>query len=460
VSLRSRLLAGLLALVAMGLLVSDLALYQGIRSFLVDRVDHQLADSRGPVATQMAASRFSHFRGKPTAVIPSGTYAELVDDDGGVNTRLSSTYRDVSDPPPAFPDSVRRTSRERYATVPALEGSLDYRVLATPLADGGTLLVALPLRDVEQTLSRVVVIEVVATLAVLGLLALLALVIIRVGLGPLRHIEETAGAIAAGDLSRRVERAEPHTEVGRLGLALNAMLGQIERAFEDKDASERRLRQFVADASHELRTPLTSIRGYAELFRRGADQRPEDLSTAMRRIEEEAERMGELVEDLLLLARLDQGRPLERAPVDLTRVAADAVADARAADPDQPIALSDGGPVIVHGDEARLRQVAANLLANARQHTPEGTPVRVRVVSDNGHAVLEVADDGPGLAPDQAARVFERFYRGDPSRSRSSGGTGLGLSIVAAIAEAHGGNATVETTPGRGAAFRVELPVE
>jgi two-component system, OmpR family, sensor kinase len=340
------------------------------------------------------------------------------------------------------------------------QGTGGFRLLAKPLSGGaGTLVVAVPTRDVVQTLHRLVFIELVASGAVLAAVGVLALVVVRAGLRPLEDIGTTAGAIAAGDLSRRVERAEPRTEVGRLGLSLNAMLSQIQSAFEARQASEDRLRRFVADASHELRTPLTSIRGYAELFRRGASDRPEDLATAMRRIEEESSRMSVLVDDLLLLARLDQGRPLERQPVDLALVAADAVHDAQVVEPEREIALDGADSAVVLGDELRLRQVAANLLANARQHTPSTAAVRVGVRRENGSVVLEVADDGPGLLPEEAAKVFERFYRADPSRNRNLGGTGLGLSIVAAVAEAHGGRAQVESTPGEGARFWVELPL-
>ena len=331
-------------------------------------------------------------------------------------------------------------------------------MLATPTTDGGVFVVALPLRDVTKTLGRLVLIEVIATLSVIVLLGLLSLWVVRVGLRPLDQMATTAGEIAAGDLSRRVERADDRTEVGRLGAALNGMLGHIERAFAARTASEQRLRRFVADASHELRTPLTSIRGYAELFRRGAAEHPDDLETAMRRIEDESARMSVLVDDLLLLARLDQGRPLEREEVDLVALASDAVDDARAVSPDRPITFETNGPVTVTGDEARLRQVTANLLANARVHTPEGTRVHVRVRSTQEGAQLEVADEGPGLEADEAARAFERFYRADPARARAGGGSGLGLSIVAAIAAAHGGRATLDTGPGRGATFRVELP--
>ena len=302
-------------------------------------------------------------------------------------------------------------------------------------------------------------------------LALLSLAVVRLGLAPLERIAETAGDIAGGDLSRRVEPAGPDTEIGRLGLALNAMLTQIETAFAERASSEDRLRRFVADASHELRTPLTAIRGYAELFRRGAAERPEDLARAMRRIEDEAARMGLLVEDLLLLARLDQGRPLERGPVDLVAVAGDALADLSAIDPSRPVTFEHPDRLVVTGDEARLRQVAGNLLGNARVHTPAGTGVHVRLRAHDGQAILEVADEGPGLPSGEEGRVFERFYRADSARARTApsgsagngsaaGGTGLGLSIVAAIVAAHGGTVHAGTPPnGRGAYFMVALPV-
>jgi two-component system OmpR family sensor kinase len=295
------------------------------------------------------------------------------------------------------------------------------------------------------------------TLAVLAALAVLGLWVVRIGLRPLEEIGTTAAAIADGDLTRRVERAEPRTEVGRLGLALNAMLAQIEAAFDAQAASERRLRRFVADASHELRTPLAAVRAYAELFGRGADRRPDDLERAMTGIGRESERMTVLVEDLLLLARLDEGRPLEREPVELDEVVTEAVDAAVAVDPDRPVDL-EADPVVVLGDRDRLRQVLDNLLSNVRAHTPPGSPVRVRVGSENGLAVVEVADSGPGMTSEEAARVFERFYRSDSSRSRATGGVGLGLSIVAAVAEAHGGAVSAHSTPGDGATFRITFP--
>jgi len=282
--------------------------------------------------------------------------------------------------------------------------------------------------------------------------------LVRIGLQPLEGMGTTADAIAAGDLTRRVEPADDRTEVGRLGIALNTMLARIEAAFEQRRRSEERLRRFVADASHELRTPLTSIRGYAELFRRGADTRPEDLAKSMSNIESEASRMGVLVDDLLLLARLDQGRPLEREPLDLAAVASDAVESARAIEPDRTIELVADDPVRIVGDASRLRQVIDNLLDNARVHAP-GSPVRVEVSLDGEEALLRIGDRGPGLDPEVEGRIFERFMRGDPSRSRGTGGVGLGLSIVQAIVAAHGGEVTASSHDEGGTVFEVRLPV-
>ncbi|WP_327586772.1 HAMP domain-containing histidine kinase [Nonomuraea sp. NBC_00507] len=295
----------------------------------------------------------------------------------------------------------------------------------------------------------------------LACLTLLAAHLIRGGLRPLDRIVETAAAIGAGDFGRRVETAQPGTEVGRLGDALNAMLGQIEDAFRQRQTSEERLRRFVADASHELRTPIATIRGYAELFRRGAAVREDDLEKAMARIEAEATRMGSLVDEMLLLARLDQGRPLDRAPVELTELAADAVADTLAVDPDRPLSLDHDGPVWVTGDAAHLRQVMGNLLANVLHHTPAGTPAALRVGTADGHALIEVADQGPGLDEEQAALVFQRFYREDHRHGNDTrrGGAGLGLSIVQAVVTAHGGEVSAHSRPGTGATFRVRLPL-
>jgi two-component system, OmpR family, sensor kinase len=314
------------------------------------------------------------------------------------------------------------------------------------------------LNDVDDTLHRLVLVEGAVTAAVLAALALLALWLVRDALRPLREIEHTAGAIAAGDLTQRVERADDRTEVGRLGTALNAMLGQIESAFRAREVSEQKLRRFVADASHELRTPLAAVRAYAELFTRGADRRPDDLARSMAGIERESERMSLLVDDLLLLAHLDEGRPFEPEKVQLDDVVREAVDSARAVDPEREIAL-ETEPLVVLGDHDRLRQIVDNLLGNVRAHTPDASPVHVTLARANGDARIEVADSGPGLSDDDLDRVFERFYRADDSRSRSTGGVGLGLSIVAAVAAAHGGTVDVRSGPDGGAVFRITLPL-
>jgi two-component system OmpR family sensor kinase len=323
---------------------------------------------------------------------------------------------------------------------------------------GAYVLLAIPMNDVQATLSQLLLLEAIVGVTVLVATALLAWLIIRIGLRPLDRMGAVAQDIAAGDLSRRVEPATPSTEIGRLGLALNGMLAQIESAFAERTASENRLRRFIADASHELRTPLTSVRGYAEMLRRGAEKSPEDASVARRRIEEESVRMSEMVDDMLVLARLGQGPPLEKRPVDLQVIARDAVADARIVAPQRDITLDVTGPVVVSGDDTRLRQAIGNLVRNAIVHTSADTPIQVSVGAVNGTAHVRVADHGRGLGPDERSRVFEPFYRADPSRSRDSGGAGLGLSIVAAVAGAHGGAVNVTDTPGGGATFEIELP--
>jgi two-component system, OmpR family, sensor kinase len=471
VSLRGRLLLATVILVAIGLLVADAATYGLLRSSLIGRIDRQLHGG-GEVAGRFV---FEPGTGKPGPgdgfgehggerhAPPQTQVIERLDASGNVIASSSGPFG-FSQSPPVLPSNLPGSTanvsdRERLFSTGSQDGSVRYRVLAVPFSGGGgTLVLAFPLGDAEDALNTLLLIEGIVTVLALAAVAGLALWLVRLGLRPLTQMEVTAAEIAAGDLSRRVSPAGDRTEVGRLGRALNAMMERIESAFAERRASEDRLRRFVADASHELRTPLTSIRGYAELFRHGADQRPEDLAKSMRRIEEESARMGVLVEELLLLARLDQRPELERSPVDLAAVATDAVSDARAVGNGRPIELATDGPVVVQGDDARLRQVAANLLANALTHTPPDTPVRVRVGSREGEATLEVADEGPGMTAEEAGHVFDRFYRVDDSRSRDGGGAGLGLSIVAAIVEAHGGRVSLDTAPGRGARFTVTLP--
>jgi two-component system, OmpR family, sensor kinase len=467
VSLRARLLITSVVLVAAGLLVANVVTYRLLSNFLLNRLDDQLVAAQGPILDSLQFEGDIPSHPTPTFLVPPGTYAEVRNGSGAPVVWKFFGYESKADQRPVCPRNLpgstsSPTQAPRFFTTTADDGDPTYRAVAAALSPGpGTLIVAIPLTEVSATLDRLLGVELVVSGIALLLVAGFALWLVRLGLRPLEGIGATAGAIAAGDLSRRVEPATERTEVGRLGLALNAMLAKIEVAFEERRASEDRLRRFVADASHELRTPLTSIRGYAELFRRGADSRPEDLAKSMQRIEAEAARMGVLVEDLLLLARLDQGRPLEREPVDLGRVVEEAVDSARAVEPSRPIDLELHSPTSVIGDEGRLRQAVDNLLDNARVHTPASSRVRVTLGSDSDSddVLLSVVDDGPGLTSDVAARAFERFYRGDPSRSRSLGGAGLGLSIVAAIVEAHGGTVTVRSEEGAGATFEVRLPV-
>ncbi|MBK5250985.1 MAG: HAMP domain-containing histidine kinase, partial [Actinomycetales bacterium] len=316
-----------------------------------------------------------------------------------------------------------------------------------------------PLTAVDATMRQMRTIFTLVGAAVVAIAGVLGYFAVKRSLRGLRDIESTAAAVAAGDLSQRAPDAPTSTEVGRLGSSFNAMVANLEEAFAARAASEERMRRFVSDASHELRTPLASIRGYGELYRMGAVPQA-DVGTTMARIESESIRMGSLVNDLLTLARLDGGRELRVVPVDLTAIASDAVGDVRALDPSRPAQLLADAPVLVDGDADRLRQVVTNLIGNAVQHTPTGTPVEVAVhAAADGAAVLEVRDHGPGIAPANAERVFERFYRPDSSRARISGGSGLGLAIVATIVAAHGGTVRHEPTPGGGATMVVRLPL-
>jgi two-component system, OmpR family, sensor kinase len=456
-SLRARLVLCVIALAAAGLLVADAATYALLKSNLVARVDSSLTDDQHAL---------HGYRGhEPNG--PPGLFVQGRSLDGStvVYAPPTPTFGDEPQPAPRLPatisvDQPPGSEREsvEYFTVPGENGG-EYRVRASIEGGADTMVVlATSLADVNSTLKQLIAIELIVTALVLAGIAALGLWVVRLGLRPLDAIGETAAAIAAGDLSRRVERAEERTEVGRLGLALNAMLGRIESAFRAQEASERKLRRFVADASHELRTPLAAVRAYAELFSRGAAQRPDDLARSMRGITRESERMTLLVDDLLLLARLDEGRPLERDPVHLDTVVAEAVDTTHAVEPDRPVDL-ELEPTVVVGDRDRLRQIVDNLLSNVRAHTPPRAPVRVTLAHHNGTAELAVSDSGPGMDAEQAAHVFERFYRTDSSRTRASGGVGLGLSIVAAVAEAHGGTASVESATGRGATFRIALPL-
>jgi len=324
---------------------------------------------------------------------------------------------------------------------------------------GGQIVVAVPLGGTDATLSHLALIELVVSGAILIALGIAAWWLIGLGLRPLRRMGEVAGQIAAGDLSRRVEPDDDRTEVGRLGQSLNAMLAQIEKAFAERAAGERRLRRFLADASHELRTPLASIRGYSELYRIGAARDPASVERAMSRIESESERMGGLVDDLLTLARVDEVREPAREPLDLRELLEDARDDARAAAPERGISLNPTGPVAIQADGDALRRVLANLLRNAVVHTPEGTPIELSLEATEAWVTLTVRDQGPGLPPGDPNAVFERFWRDSAARGRDDGGAGLGLAIVAAIVGAHGGSVDASNPAGGGAEFTVRLPL-
>jgi two-component system, OmpR family, sensor kinase len=462
-SLRDRLLVGMTALVGVGLLVAFVATNAAMAKFLTDRVDQQLRDP----GYQNLVLRGGGPGPRPDSLqqLPVGTYAALLAADGSVIPGTERVYGvEESNARPVLPKSMPQYPFDSPQII-SLRGSggvTSYHAMVVRLDEpeyfGDYLVIATPLTAVADTLQQLYLIEIVIGFTVLAALVGTALLIIRFSLRPLDRMGATAAAIAAGDLSRRVEPATPKTEIGRLGVALNGMLTQIEAAFRERLHSEQQLRRFVADASHELRTPLTSIRGYAEILRR-KNQPVHDAAVARRRIEEEAVRMTALVDDLLLLARLDQGRPLDVAPVNLQAIVRDACTDASAVAPERPVSFQSDGPVVVAGDEMRLRQVVGNLVRNALVHTPAGTPVEAAVSRVNGHAELRVVDHGPGLPAEARERIFEPFYRADPGRSRDRGGTGLGLSIVAAVVAAHKGSTRVEETPGGGATFVVDLPL-
>ena len=467
--LRVTLVAAMLGLVTIALIVIGVAGSTLLQRYLIARVDNQLrATSNSVLSGDINRLRSAGFISATGPV-----YLAIADPTGSLQPPSSLIYRSDETPPPGpklptLSEEFAQRHNQNAFTVGAVAGGSRWRVYTVALATG-SVTIALPLDDVNNTVDRLISIDGIASAIVLAAIAGVGYFMIRRSLKPLVKVERTAEAIAAGDLARRVEVQDDHTEVGRLGTSLNTMLGQIEDAFHARErsemnarASEERMRRFVADAGHELRTPLTSVRGFAELYRMGAVADEAELARVMKRIEDEASRMGLLVEDLLLLARLDQQRPLERQPVELLALATDAVTDLRALHPERDLRLitdPNNDPPVVMGDEGRLRQVLGNLLNNAYTHTPEGTQVRLSVAAEGPFAVLAVGDNGPGMRPEDAARVFERFFRADPSRVRSSGGSGLGLSIVAALVAAHGGTVEVDSKEGVGTTFTVRLPL-
>ncbi|HLI57496.1 MAG TPA: HAMP domain-containing sensor histidine kinase [Actinomycetota bacterium] len=458
-SLRGRLLAASLALVAIGLVVTSFATYIAFRSFLLGQVDSQLRQDASTLVKNAGLRR--------GVVLGTVYFVEL--DPGGNTVGIPTNNTSATPELPAnLPAASDYTNAQPFTVPSTLGGRPYYRVLSWQLeqVDGNyTAVLAVPLTEESKDLGRLIGAEVLVGAAVLLAAAVIGSWLVRLGLRPLGDIEVTADKIAEGSLTERIHIEHDHTEVGHLAGALNLMLNRLQIAFEERQrseealrASEERLRQFVSDASHELRTPIAAVRANAELFRRGGEAHPEDVPAAMARIEAEASRMGILVEDLLLLTRLDEGRPLEHAPVDLGALAADSVQAAKTIEPGRPIALTVEGSVEVLGDRHRLRQVIDNLLANVRTHTPAGTPAAVTVRQVGDRALIEVADSGPGIDPAVGAQIFERFFRADPSRARDRGGAGLGLSIVAAITAAHGGLASATNRLEGGALFRIDLP--
>jgi two-component system, OmpR family, sensor kinase len=567
--LRVKLITAVLALTAIALAVISIAGISVLRSYLLNQSDNTLQGYSG--SAQHAVGQYLEGASPGTApgvaVAWSQSGGKLhwviqpTKPTSGFNRFTGPDTQPALVPGPQVPDSATwlAANLNHFVTVPAQSGGEVWRVFVQPItfnggAISGTMIVGIKVTSVYSTIDRLADLDLVVSALLLLVILIVGFAVVRASLRPLTDIEKTAGAIAAGDLTRRVPDGDPRTEVGRLGRSLNAMLSQIEAAFDARAesefaarTSEERMRRFVADASHELRTPLTAIRGFAEYYRQrggvaeipagpnrlaldrgagtahydteqaeygagpgeygaradeygavvaprpGSNAEPSrtgpltraDLDRIMQRVEQESSRMGVLVEDMLLLARLDQQRPLEHRPVDMLTLAADAVHDARVVAPDRSINLTvgAGAALLVLGDEVRLRQVIGNLMSNALNHTPDGTPIEVRVRSGNldewrmaaasagvrpGPAdpevqaspavVFEVADQGAGLTSEQAEHVFERFYRGDQARTRP-GGTGLGLAIVASLVAAHGGRVWVESTPGQGATFRIAIPL-
>lgn len=450
-TLRARVLVGA-ALIAVVLAAGAAVTTRATRAHLTGQVDEQLAAVAGHHRDLGPLARGQRER-------LSDLYAAVVVDGALDVVARPNLAADLPAPDLDVAAVVEAAARRRHFTVDAEDGSLRYRVRAVGGPRGRYLVVALPLDGVDQAVRRLLVVELLTTAAVLAVVGLVAWWVVHLGVRPIKQMTGAAAAIAGGDLSSRVpDVGAVGTEAAELGTALNRMLGRIEDAFDERARSEERLRRFVADASHELRTPVTTVRGYAELYRAGGLADPSELDEAMRRTEQEAVRMAALIEDLLQLARFDQGRPLDVEPVDLAALADDAARDARAVAPDRAVTVEVPRPFVVAGDEHRLRQVVANVVGNALVHTEAGTPIEIRGALDGGVARLEVVDHGAGMAPEVAARAFERFYRADPARSRHRGGTGLGLAIVQAAVAAHGGTVSLASEPGQGTTVRIELP--
>ena len=469
-SLRNRLILASVVLASFAIIASDFAANAALRTYLISQVDDQLINisntslnrlDRAGIAPLEADDKNSPFKIlEPLRGVPTATSITLLDIDGNLIGQVGGELGGKNFAVTGLKIAEVSQYKNRPFTIEGKDGEPDIRALAQMLPTGmGSVIVADSLEKVDKTLSQLRFLFLILGLIALITIAMAARWIIALGLKPLEAVEDTAEAIAAGDLSARLPAAKPDTEVGRLTTSLNTMLARIEESFTARVESENKLRRFVADASHELRTPLTAIRGFAELHRQGAVVGEEKTKELINRIEKESVRMSSLVEDLLLLARLDQSRELAKEPVDLNTLITEAVASARAAGPNHPIEIKlEASEIFVLGDSQRIHQVIANLLANARTHTPNGTEISITAMQGLSETTIAVSDKGPGLSKADQDRIFERFYRADPSRVRNSGeGSGLGLSIVDAVMKAHGGYVSVKSEVGRGATFTLHF---
>lgn len=469
-SLRNRLILASVVLASFAIIASDFAANAALRTYLISQVDDQLINisntslnrlDRAGIAPLEDDDKNSPFKIlEPLRGVPTATSITLLDTDGNLIGQVGGELGGKNFAVTGMKINEVSQYKNRPFTIEGKDGQPDIRALAQMLPTGmGSVIVADSLEKVDKTLSQLRFLFLILGLIALIAIAMAARWIIALGLKPLEAVEDTAEAIASGDLSARLPAAKPDTEVGRLTTSLNTMLSRIEESFTARVESENKLRRFVADASHELRTPLTAIRGFAELHRQGAVVGDDKTKELINRIEKESVRMSSLVEDLLLLARLDQSRELAKEPVDLNTLITEAVASARAAGPNHPIEIKlEASAIFVLGDSQRIHQVIANLLANARAHTPNGTQISITAMQGVSETTIAVSDKGPGLSKADQNRIFERFYRADPSRVRNSGeGSGLGLSIVDAVMKAHGGYVSVKSDVGQGATFTLHF---
>jgi two-component system OmpR family sensor kinase len=471
-SLRNRLTVGVLVLSAIGFIGAGVGAQALLRNYLIHQVDEQLLSVVGGTATRLdqagiaqdekddPATATTTRAATPLNRVPTTISVTVLDPFGnlvgGIGGDLNSNQ---------ITEYVKGLLPGQVAAFGSKPFTLDapgadFRVATTVLPSSlGSVIVAQSLNEFDKTTHQIGVVFLLIGGLVLLFIAFASRQVIKLSMKPLEKIEATAEKIAAGDLSARLDNFEPNTEVGRLSTSLNTMLSRIEESFSARTKSEEKLRRFVADASHELRTPLTSIRGFAELHRQGAVPDGEKTRELMARIEKESMRMGYLVEDLLMLARMDQSRELVIADVDLSNLVKEAVSSALAAGPEHPISLDIAHDVRTQGDADKIYQVVTNLLANARAHTPVGTAIHVATYSAEDGSYITVADEGPGLSPEDQSHIFERFYRVDSSRQRSSSdGSGLGLSIVDEVMKAHNGTVSVASEPGNGATFTLHFP--